>query len=451
MMRKQDLKLLMPINLFHTMAHIYPYFLPILCQFIRNDIPMNDTQVAMVGMTGILIMIPLTILIGYLGDKIAKWRLELIAVGFLLVFSHSFIIYIATTYQVLIIAAILSGIGASIFHPIALPLLSQEFGVNRNMAHSLNLIFGTFGSIITPIASMTISNWLGWRQTALIFGIAGGILFPILVTLLLLQKKNLQYQNQRAVVIGERVVLLDKDETKQKLKLRAKLAFITIPMIAIILAMIIRSGIFRIMNTFTGIIFEDRFEFTALRSAFIMSAVLGAGGISAFISGGISRRIGSLRTFVISKIATLVTAIALAIFIGTIDITGITIVDNLGLKIVSVLLFILLAASFYFGNPSANALLAEIMPLEVLSSVYGVVTSLMTGFSAVVPVIFGAISDRHFSLPYEYLIIIVLSIIPLLLLLYAKSKIGYKTPDEVENERAKNNNVSNESVTELAK
>ncbi|MHA1442448.1 MAG: hypothetical protein ACTSPK_11380, partial [Candidatus Heimdallarchaeota archaeon] len=48
------------------------------------------------------------------------------------------------------------------------------------------------------------------------------------------------------------------------------------------------------------------------------------------------------------------------------------------------------------------------------------------------------IVDQGYSLPYEYLIIFVLAIVPLSLLLYVKKKIGFKTPDQVEKERAEN-------------
>ena len=97
-----------------------------------------------------------------------------------------------------------------------------------------------------------------------------------------------------------------------------------------------------------------------------------------------------------------------------------------------------MSTSFYFANPSANALLAEIMPLEILSTVFGIITAIQIGFSSAIPVIFGAVVDQGYSLPYEYLILFVLAIIPLLLLLYVKSKIGFKTPDQVELERTEN-------------
>ena len=99
MLSKDQFKLLMPINLFHTMAHIYPYFLPILMQVIPNeDIFIDYTRVGIIAMTSVLVMIPFTILIGFIGDRIRKWRLELIILGYALVFSHTFIIYVANSF-----------------------------------------------------------------------------------------------------------------------------------------------------------------------------------------------------------------------------------------------------------------------------------------------------------------------------------------------------------------
>ncbi|MEA2070978.1 MAG: MFS transporter [Asgard group archaeon] len=413
------------------MAHIFPYFLPILCLVIREDIPMNYTQVGILSMTGILVTIPFTIVFGFLGDRIAHLRLELIAGGFLLVFGHTFIIAFAQSYAILILAAVICGIGASIFHPIALPLLSQEFGADRNVAHSFNLIFGTLGSVVTPISSIALSGWLGWRSTSLIFGIFGAIFFPILFILLLKGKKHLNYtlHTNRQLKPKEK-----QESTRQEEKkgLQA-FPFLTLPFIALVLAQILRSGIFRVINTFTSFIFEDRFGASELVSAGITSAVLGLGGVSALISGFFSRKRGSLFTFILSMVGTSIASVFILVFIGVIDMNKVTI--TIPLLIVAIIFFAFATIGFYFGSPSSNALLAEMLPPEVLSSVYGIINALMTGFSSTIPVIFGAIVDQKFSFPYEYLILIVLSVVPLLLLLYLKSQIGLKTPDQIEEER----------------
>ena len=154
MLTKRQWKLIMPLNFFHIMAHIYPYFLPILTQVIRDDIPMGWTQTAILAMVITLVMIPSTIIFGLIGDRIRHLRLELIVIGYVLVISHTFIMFIAQSYGVLIVAAVVGGFGASVFHPITLPLLSQEFGTKRSIAHSVNMIFGTIGSIITPLLSI---------------------------------------------------------------------------------------------------------------------------------------------------------------------------------------------------------------------------------------------------------------------------------------------------------
>jgi len=435
MLKKNQLKLLFPLNIYHTMAHIFPYYLPILCQVIRDEVDfLNYTRAGIISMVSIIVMIPSTVALGFIGDKIRKWRLELIALGFLIIVSHTFIVYFANSFAVLVVAAVVVGLGASIFHPIALPLLSQEFGADRNIAHSFNLIFGTLGSITTPILTIGLSNWLGWRTSTLILGIAGLIILPVLVFTSLRTKKYLVYEppQKQAPSEEERVsVILSSNGKKRRPKF--SLAFVTGPFIALVIALVLRSGIFRIVNTFTSFIFEDRFGASEFTSALIMSAVLGSGGIAAFISGFVSKKVGSLKTFLFSTAATVIAAIGVVIFVGAVDLASLEITT--GLLVVAILLFIFLTATFYFSSPSANSLQAEIIPLEILGSVYGIIVAVMTGFSAIVPVIFGAIVDGGFALPYEYLIPIILSFLPLLLLIYIKAKIGFKTPDEIERER----------------
>lgn len=436
MIGKGQRTLLFATNLAHTMAHIYPYFLPTLTFVIRDDIPMNYTQAGLLAMIGLLVTIPLTIVFGFLGDKIRHWRLELIAGGFLLTISHTFVLFIADQYPILIVAAVICGIGAAVFHPIALPLLSQEFGADRSIAHSFNLIFGTTGSIITPISSIGLANWVGWRNTSLIFGIIGLVIFPILLFFLLRGKKQLDYQPQELMGLSQKNEIPTKERMTKKAgrlsNLTKRLPFLTLPLVIIIVTQIIRGGIFRVMNTFTAFIFEDRFGASELISALIMSSILGAGGIAALVSGFISRKHGSLRIFFLSLASTTVAAIFTTSYIGLIDITGASI--GIGWLLVAIALFIILAMSFYAGSPAANALLAELVPGKVLCSVYGVVNALMTGFSAVSPVLFGLIVDQHYHLPYEYLLLVVFAAVPLLLIVYVKNKIGFKTPDEIDAE-----------------
>lgn len=417
------------------MAHIYPYLLAVLSLVIREEIAMNYTEVAILSMTSVLVTIPFTVVFGFIGDRLCKWRLELIIVGYILVFSHTFIIFVANSYSILILAAVVGGIGASVFHPIALPLLSQEFGSERNMAHSFNLIFGTFGSIITPIVSIALSEWLGWRNTSLIFGIAGGIMLPILLILLLFGKKHLQYDPFNPEMCETEISKTHSQiKTTKRRNGNKKLAFLTLPLLLVIFAQIIRSGTFRIMNTFTGLIFEDEFGASELGAAAIMSIVLGLGGVAALISGFISSKWGSLKTFIFAKGSTTVASIFLIVFLGVIKIKAITI--TVPFLVLAVILFVYLSMSFYFGSPSANGLFAEMVPARYLSSTFGIVNSLMIGFSAATPVIFGAIVDQNFSLPYEYLMLIVLSLIPFLLLLYVKSSIKVKEPTKEDIEKS---------------
>ena len=443
MLRKR-LTLVMTVNLFHIMAHIYPFFLPILTQIIRDDFSLGYTQTAILAMTSSLVMIPLTILLGFIGDRLHRWRLELIAVGCILTISHTFIMFAAQTYGILIVAAVVGGIGASIFHPMALPMLSQEFVEYRNIAHSVNLVFGTIGSILTPLIAIYFASQYHWRITSLGFGIFGAACFPIMLILVYFAKKDLRYKPHESVVMAEEVFTVEEG-AKKRFNLKLILAVFTGPVIALLFAQVFRSGIFRILNIFTAVIFEDQFAVPEISSAIIMSCVLALGGLSALFSGFVSKRSGSLKTIIFSKIATTITAVLLVIFVGTLMLTGTAV--NTGFLVIAIILFVILSITFYFGNAPFNSLLAECVPLEVLSTVNGILDSLMSVFSIVL-VAFGMIIDEGFTFPYEFVLIIIFALVPLLLLLYVKSKIGLKTPKEVERDRSNSYEKINGSNSE---
>ncbi|MHA1501721.1 MAG: hypothetical protein ACTSSB_07715, partial [Candidatus Heimdallarchaeota archaeon] len=75
----------------------------------------------------------------------------------------------------------------------------------------------------------------------------------------MLNKKNLTYVPEETIVMGEKVIKNGKTGMDSKAKQRMILVFITGPLIAIVIVNVLRAGIFRIMNTFTSFIFEDRF------------------------------------------------------------------------------------------------------------------------------------------------------------------------------------------------
>jgi MFS family permease len=426
------------------MAHIYPYFLPILTIIIRQDIILNYTQTALLAMTSSLVMIPLTLLLGFIGDRLHRWRLELIAVGCILTVSHTFIMFAAQNYGVLIVAAVVVGIGGSIFHPMALPMLSQEFGEQRNIAHSVNLVFGTIGSIVTPLAAINFANRFGWRETSLGFGIFGCAMLPILLFMLYFARRDLQYKPKESVVMKEEVFQVEEGAQK-RFNIKMVLAAFTGPVIALLIAQVFRSGIFRILNIFTALIFGDQFNVGELGSSIIMSSILALGGLSALISGFVSKKSGSLRSVIISKIATTITAVLLVVFVGILMLTGAAM--NTTFLVIAIILFILLAITFYFGNAPFNSLLAECVPLEVLSTVTGILDSAMSVFSIAL-VVFGMIIDEGYSFPYEFILIIVFALVPLLLFLYVKSKIGLKTPKQVETDRTSSYEKINGSKNE---
>jgi FSR family fosmidomycin resistance protein-like MFS transporter len=441
MLTKGQWKLIMPLNFFHIMAHIYPYFLPILTQVIRDDIPMGYTQTAILAMVITLVMIPSTIIFGLIGDRIRHLRLEFIIIGYVLVISHTFVMFVAQSYGVLIVAAVIGGFGASIFHPIVLPLLSQEFGTSRSIAHSINMIFGTIGSIVTPLLAIYLSSVIGWRFTSLAFGTFGLAFLPILLALTIPALGELRYKPQNDLFNNDNGKGNNDKKHKQR-RNRFILAVLTGPVIALVIAQVFRSGIFRILNIFTALIFEDQFGASELNSAIIMSFVLAAGGISSLFSGFVSKKRGNLKVLLRSKLITLATTVLLATFVGVVTLTAIPFTT--GLLAIAIVLFILLSIAFYFGNAPCNSLLAELVPLEVLSTINGIQTSLMASFSSIL-VLFGKIIDTGYSFPYELVLIVLFALIPVSLLFYVKAKIGFKTPDEAEQARAPISLVGSES------
>jgi MFS family permease len=111
-------------------------------------------------------------LTGYLADRTGK-RKMLIASGLLCVSVSFYFMGIADTYWELLIWNLLAGLGASVYHPVSVSLLSQIFSERKGRALGIHGGGGNLGMALFPLISGILAELYGWRSVFRLFPLLG--------------------------------------------------------------------------------------------------------------------------------------------------------------------------------------------------------------------------------------------------------------------------------------
>ncbi|QIN80013.1 MFS transporter [Rubrobacter marinus] len=166
----------------HTLSHFWlltlPPLFPAVAEFDIIFVQLG-VLVTLYQLTNGLFQVPS----GYLADR---YGAKPVLVGGLLTNGTAFALYgLAPNYAVLLVLALVAGVGQSVFHPADYSLLSSAFSKERSgKPYSLHTFSGYAGSAVAPITVAVLYAALGWEWAFAAAGLAGMIL-ALLVSLCL--------------------------------------------------------------------------------------------------------------------------------------------------------------------------------------------------------------------------------------------------------------------------
>ncbi|MBW2454072.1 MAG: MFS transporter [Deltaproteobacteria bacterium] len=145
----------------HGMTHLYMLVFPALVTPLRQELGLDLGEALELAFLGYLLYGLGSLPAGIIADRwSARWMLTLClalsgAGAVLAGLSHS-----PTT---LVMALGVLGIGASIYHPTGMALISRAFHDRRGRALGLNGVFGNIGLASAPFVTGLLTSMLGWR------------------------------------------------------------------------------------------------------------------------------------------------------------------------------------------------------------------------------------------------------------------------------------------------
>lgn len=177
----RDIRLVGLVGAAHFLSHFFQLALPPLFPQLREAFGVGYTELGLATMlfyaSSGLAQTPSGFLVDRLGPRA-------VLVGGLGLLSASIVLASFTaSFWMLLVIAVLGGLGNSVFHPADYAMLTG--GVDKSRiarAYSVHTLGGNLGWAAAPVTVMTLADLVGWRSGLLACGIVGLCLALLLYT-----------------------------------------------------------------------------------------------------------------------------------------------------------------------------------------------------------------------------------------------------------------------------
>jgi MFS family permease len=178
--RPAESRLIAAVCAAHLISHYYMLLLAPLFAFVRADLGVSYTELALALTVFNVVSGVLQTPVGFLVDRVGA-RSVLIA-GLALSTVAYAVAGIANSYWVFVLMYGIAGVGNTVFHPADYSLLSHHAPQQRlSQVFSLHSFAGIVGSAIAPVTLLYMQSLFGWRGAYLGAAIFGLIVLAVLI------------------------------------------------------------------------------------------------------------------------------------------------------------------------------------------------------------------------------------------------------------------------------
>jgi MFS transporter, FSR family, fosmidomycin resistance protein len=313
---------------------------------------------------------------GLLAERVGERRL--LALGTLVTAAAYFFAGWSAGFAVLALCLLLGGAGTSVQHPLSSSLVSRAFeGRHLRTALGTYNFAGDVGKVVVPFTAAALIALWQWRSAVIVLAVGGALAALAILALL---------PREQSVAVAA--------EAKPAKSVESSRGFIALCVIGMIDATT-RTGFL----TFLPFLFVAKGASVALIGT-ALSLVFAGGAAGKFACGATARRVGVLRTVILTEAATA---------------AGILLLLPLGLGY-GFWLLPLIGVALNGTSSVLYGTVAELAAPERRARAFGVFYSVTLGAGALAPLVYGAFSDR-LGVPTILAVIalIVLLVVPLTL------------------------------------
>lgn len=176
---RRDAKVISLISAGHFFSHFYLLTLPPLFLFLQRDFSVSYVELGLAmtayNLIGGVIQAP----VGFLVDRFGARGLLLLGFGMNAVAIG--LIGVADSYWMLLVLAVLAGIGNSVFHPADYAIMSGTISEEKvGRAFGIHTFSGFFGGAVAPVTMGLLAAYWGWRPALIVAGLTGLVTLAVM-------------------------------------------------------------------------------------------------------------------------------------------------------------------------------------------------------------------------------------------------------------------------------
>ena len=366
---RTDVRIIGLVTVAHMVSHFFQLALAPLFLMMKDDLGVSFAELGLIMTMTYVVSASMQTPAGFLVDRFGARK---VLMGGLLIQSLGIaLIGLAPNYAMIVLAAMVSGLGNSVFHPADYAILNARVSTPRlGFAFSIHGVGGSVGWAIAPFYVLGLASVWGWRGALIGAGLLG-----FAVTLLLLAQPDVD-----AAGASEARAKARAAEAAGP-KVSAWMLLGTVP--------IIMSFLFFMFNA-AGVVALQNFAIPALMELYDMPLLAASGALTAFLvgsgvgmfSGGFV--VGRTKNYGIASAVGLILAAGLVAVIASSALPALLMPAMLAL------------AGFTLGtvSPVRDMIVRDIAPANARGRVYGFVYTGMDLGALTAPVSFGWFMDH---------------------------------------------------------
>lgn len=377
---RSDARIIGLVSLAHGLSHFFQIATAVVFPLIKDDLGVSYEKLGLTVAIYYIVSGVFQALAGFAVDRFGARKMLFVGLG--LATAGAFIAGVAHSYEVLVLAAVVGGIGNSVFHPCDFSILNARVNKNRlGYAFSWHGIAGYLGYAAAPAYSIAMATAFDWRAALL----GAGAIGVVVITFLVLHRES--------------VYVEPADRRREEgAGLSADLK--------VLASAPVMMCFFYFVFVAVGFVAMQNFGTATLVTLYGISAQLAATGLTAYLLGGAAGILTGGFVAVRSSRHDLVAVTGMAIS------AAFTFVLAAGWSSHALLPALLAAMGFSSGitNPSRDLIVRASTPPGSTGKVYGFVYSGLDVGSMVTPVFFGWLLDRGQASAVLYSVVIALAL-----------------------------------------
>jgi FSR family fosmidomycin resistance protein-like MFS transporter len=177
---QRDARVIGVVGAAHFTSHFFQLVLPPLFPLMRDSLGLSFTELGLVLTIFFTASGLAQVAAGFAVDRFGPH--VVLPAGVAMLAGGIMLIGIAPSYWMMLLAAIVAGIGNSVYHPADYAVLTGRVSPGRRArGYSVHSVTGTLGWAAAPVSALALASVFGWRAALLILGIGGLIAAALIV------------------------------------------------------------------------------------------------------------------------------------------------------------------------------------------------------------------------------------------------------------------------------